>query len=73
MEKIISNLGKKANIGRPIFPHLIRHTSATDMFTRDTNIYEVPQILSHTKIETTKIYVKTNDDMLRNSYRKCLV
>lgn len=73
MEKIISNLGKKANIGRPVFPHLIRHTFATDMFTHGANIYEVSQILGHTKIETTKIYVKTNDDMLRNSHRKCLV
>lgn len=51
---------------------MIRHTFATDMFTHGANIYEVSQILGHTKIETTKIYVKTNDDMLRNSHKKVL-
>lgn len=73
MEKIIRDLGKRAKINRPVFPHLIRHTFATNMFIHGANIYEVSQILGHTKIETTKIYVKTNDDMLRNSHRKCLV
>lgn len=69
IESIVRELGKKSGIGRKVFPHLLRHTFATDMLNHGAKINEVSKLLGHHKLETTKIYAKTNMDSLYNSHR----
>lgn len=60
IEKIVVSLGERAGIKGRVFPHRIRHTTATDALRRGMGISEVQLLLGHEKIETTLIYAKTN-------------
>ena len=60
IEKIVQRLGEEAQITGRVFPHRIRHTTATDALKRGMGITEVQLLLGHEKLETTLIYAKTN-------------
>lgn len=70
LERIIRNIGKRANLERPLTPHLFRHTLATDLLNRGTPITEVQKILGHENINTTMIYAKVSNDDIKNSHNK---
>lgn len=69
IESEISTIGKRSGIGRKIFPHLLRHTFATDMLQHGAKINEVSKLLGHKKLATTQIYGKINVDMLKSSHK----
>ena len=52
----IRRLGDKV-LGRRIYPHLLRHTFATYLLDGGATLAEVQQLLGHTLISTTSIYV----------------
>lgn len=64
IEKIIAELGKKAGIQRRIYPHLIRHTTAT------MALQHGKKMLGHANIATTMIYAKAAEDQVKNSHKK---
>lgn len=71
IETRIKKLGELSGISRNVFPHLIRHTVATDGLNRGMDITEVQRILGHSNINTTLIYSKvdatrTKSDFLRS-------
>ena len=72
IECIIRKLGKRSGIGRPVFPHLLRHTFATDLLAHGAKIYEVSAMLGHAKLETTKIYAKLGSNALSNAHAQHL-
>lgn len=72
VEAVIRDLGKRSGIGRPLFPHLLRHTFATDLLAHGAKIYEVSQMLGHARIETTKIYAKLGSNALSNAHAQYL-
>jgi len=37
--------------------HMLRHTFATELVRNNFDIYNISQLLGHSKIETTKIYL----------------
>ena len=57
IESIVREIGKRSGIGRNIFPHLFRHTFATDMLSHGAKINEVSKLLGHHKLDTTRIYI----------------
>lgn len=73
IERIIRVIGERANIGRNLYPHLIRHTTATDALNHGMNIVEVQKILGHEKLDTTMIYTKVSQDNVKYSHKKCIV
>ena len=73
IEHIISQIGKRAGIGRPVYPHLIRHTTATDALNRGMNVAEVQKILGHAKLDTTMIYAKISQDSVKFNHRRYIV
>lgn len=70
VEAIIRDIGKRSGIGRNVFPHLMRHTFATDMLGHGADINVVSKLLGHKKMETTQIYAKTSREMLENAHKK---
>lgn len=70
IEKEIKNIGERSGIGRNIFPHLLRHTFATDMLEHGANIDIVSKLLGHKKLETTQIYAKIKKKELEFSHNK---
>lgn len=70
IERVIRNLGKRSNIGRDLYPHLFRHTVATDMLRKNAPITDVQKMLGHVNINTTMVYAKTCDEDVKRSHRK---
>lgn len=70
IERSIRNIGKRSEIGRDLFPHLFRHTVATDMIQRSVPVTDVQRMLGHANINTTLEYAKTCDADVKNNHRK---
>ena len=73
IEKIVADLGTRAGIDGRVFPHRIRHTTATDALRRGMEISEVQLLLGHEKIETTLIYAKTNISDVKKHHEQYIV
>lgn len=69
IESIVREIGKRSGVGRNVFPHLLRHTFATDMLSHGAKINEVSKLLGHHKLETTQIYAKVSNNNLHNSHK----
>lgn len=70
IERIIRNLGKRSGIGRDLFPHLFRHTVATDMLQKSVPVTNVQRMLGHVSINTTMVYAKVKDEDVKNNHHK---
>lgn len=72
-ERRVRLLGERSGIERRLYPHLIRHTTATDGLERGIPVEEIQQILGHVNIATTMIYAQVSQRNVRNSNRRCIV
>lgn len=70
IERIIKLIGERAELDRPLTPHLFRHTLATHLLKRGTPITEVQKILGHVNINTTMVYAKVADEDVKVSHMK---
>lgn len=73
IELIVKKLGETAGLTRNVFPHLIRHTTATLGLQRGMEITEIQKMLGHVNIETTMVYAKTSKDAVKSSHHKYIV
>lgn len=73
IERRVRLLGEASGIGRRLYPHLIRHTTAMDGLDRGMPVEEIQQILGHANIATTMIYAEVSQQNVKNSHRKCIV
>lgn len=69
----IKAIQKRSGIERSLFPHLLRHTMATDALNRGMNVAEVKEILGHEKLDTTMIYAKISHDSVKFNHRRYIV
>lgn len=73
IEKVVREIGERSGIGRRVFPHLIRHTTATDALERGMNVAEVQKILGHEKLDTTMVYVKICQENVKHDHKRYIV
>lgn len=67
---IINSVTKKLDIKKHIYPHLIRHTVASELHENDASTEFIQKLLGHKHIETTAHYIYVSKDHLKNSYKK---
>jgi len=60
VERIITAAGRRA-IGRPVHPHVLRHTFASKLM-RVTDMRTVQELLGHKHITSTQVYTHPNED-----------
>ncbi|MBA7479572.1 Tyrosine recombinase XerC [subsurface metagenome] len=65
VERIIRAAAMKA-LGRPIHPHVLRHTFASRLM-RTTSIRVVQELLGHKQMSSTQIYTHPNSEDLKNA------
>lgn len=65
VERIIRRAALKS-IGRPVHPHMLRHTFATRLM-RKTNARVVQELLGHESMTSTQIYTHPNEDDKRQA------
>lgn len=59
---LVSDIEKKS-------PHVLRHSSATEMLNRGADLMAVKEILGHVNLSTTQIYTHVSIEQLKKSYK----
>jgi len=68
LRKLVRVLANRAKINRRIYPHLLRHSLATNLLKRGANITLIQRQLGHTFLETTMIYLRSFPQRIQNEY-----
>ena len=67
----IKDIGNRCNMN--IYPHLLRHTFATNALRNGMNITIIQILMGHEDVSTTQIYAKTDKSMLQKEYNKYML
>ena len=73
LEYIVREIGKRSEINRRLYPHLIRHTTATNALNRGMDVAELKELLGHEKLDTTMIYTKVSQENVRYNHKRFIV
>ncbi|EKD68169.1 MAG: hypothetical protein ACD_48C00045G0003 [uncultured bacterium] len=70
IQRLVKKCAKIAGITKPVSPHTLRHSYATDLLQNGADIRSVQAMLGHTSITTTQIYTHITDRELKNIHKK---
>lgn len=70
IERIIREGGKNAGITKNIYPHLLRHTFATELLVNNVEIIKIQRLMGHKNITTTQNYITVRDKALQEAVGK---
>lgn len=70
IEKAIQKIGERAGENRRIFPHILRHTFATNALHGGMDLTIIQHLLGHSDPKTTMIYAELRDDAIKYAYEK---
>lgn len=70
IEREVAKIAQRAGIGKPVFPHLFRHSFATHKLNSGMPLHMVQYLLGHETPATTQIYAQTSKENVLYEYRK---
>lgn len=73
VEKIMRDISNRADLGRTVTPHIIRHTTATIALHNGMPIEDISKLLGHESVDTTMIYAKTSIESVHAGHRKYII
>lgn len=72
MQQVFNVLGKRAGLQKRVYPHLLRHTTATSMLNNGASLAEVQKYLGHSSPSTTQVYAQLDTEALQQSHKRHL-
>lgn len=73
VEKNLRQLSERSNLKKPITPHILRHTTATQAVNSGMPIEDVSKLLGHANVATTMIYAKISTDKVQTEHNRCII
>lgn len=68
--KVLKSYAANAGIVRDITPHTLRHSFAAHMLQNGADIKSVQEMMGHSDVSTTQIYLGVNENKMRDVYLK---
>ena len=68
IEFIINKILRQSSINTKLTPHVLRHTFATHMLNDGADLMTVKELLGHSDLSTTGIYMHVSKEHLREEY-----
>ena len=72
IEKMISKLGKRIGMERPLYPHLMRHTFASHALNCGMKLTIIQHLLGHSDPKTTLIYAEIDPIRVQYEYNRMI-
>lgn len=72
IENEIKAIAKSANIDKNVFPHLLRHSFATIGSRSGMSLTTLHDLMGHSKIETTLVYIDSDQETAAYEHKKYL-
>jgi integrase/recombinase XerD len=69
LRKTIRTAARRAGLKKRVYPHLLRHSLATNLLHRGAHLLAIKEQLGHAFVETTMIYVHSSPEHTRMQYR----
>ena len=70
IERIVQKYAALAGITKPVTPHTLRHSFATDLLISGADLRSVQAMLGHSSVTTTQIYTHVTDQHLKEIHQK---
>ena len=72
IEKMLSKLGKRIGMERPLYPHLMRHTFASHALNCGMELTIIQHLLGHSDPKTTLIYAEIDPIRVQYEYNRMI-
>ena len=65
LESCVDRIAEREGMGGMVTPHVSRHSFATTMISNECDLFHLSNILGHSNLMTTAIYLHVNSDAKR--------
>jgi len=73
IENAVESIQQRANIGKHVTPHILRHTTATISLSNGMPVSLIQKMLGHSSCSTTMIYADVSTEMVHQEHLKCVI
>jgi integrase/recombinase XerD len=70
MQLLVKRVANHARIGRPVTPHVLRHTFAVTAIQKGISLPALQRLLGHDRLTTTEIYLTLSPEEVVREFRE---
>jgi integrase/recombinase XerD len=70
IQRILKRVANRANISRPVTPHVLRHTFSVTTIQKGISLPALQRLLGHDRLTTTEIYLNLSPEEVIREFRE---